>query len=200
MPFVGLLAGLMLFLGMVDGTAAGEPTACDLLASHPDDPDHLGPGVESEAMDRQSALEACLEAVARNPDDPRAQYQLGRVWFYLGHTDAGLPHLRASADQGYAQAIFVLGYVHATGYGGLPPDLCRAAGLWLRSVEQDHPWSAWHLVDREVRGDFAPCDIALTPEQLERWMLMAQQHITPEASAGRVEALAERHAMWVRNR
>ncbi|MDX2225029.1 MAG: hypothetical protein SFV21_19895, partial [Rhodospirillaceae bacterium] len=40
-------------------SAAAEPTACDRLASHPEDPDRVAPPVETTDLDFATAIAAC---------------------------------------------------------------------------------------------------------------------------------------------
>ena len=48
-----------------------EVTECDRLASHPDDPFKLAPGISEGKVDLAKAVPACLEAVHRDPKNPR---------------------------------------------------------------------------------------------------------------------------------
>jgi hypothetical protein len=77
------------------------PTACDLLASHPDDPNRVAPGRERTeiAKDFPGAIAACRSAVERDPGNPRLQYQLARVLGYSGQGKLAMPH-RAKAVEG----------------------------------------------------------------------------------------------------
>jgi hypothetical protein len=54
-------------------------TDCDRLASHPEDPDRVAPGVPGSKVDVPRAIAACTAAVERDPADPRKRYQLARV-------------------------------------------------------------------------------------------------------------------------
>ena len=60
-----------------------EVTECDRQALHGVDPFHVPP-VTSRTMDCEKAQAACEGAVRNDPDNPRFNYQLGRVYGYSG--------------------------------------------------------------------------------------------------------------------
>ncbi len=185
-----ILACWMVGMGVTPVTL-GAVTDCDHAASHPADPDKVAPGVERKGMDLARAEAACRAAVAADPRDARARYQLGRVLFYQGKAAEALPQLEAASATGYRQAIFVLGYVYTTG-DALPRDDCRAAELWQRSIGLDHPWTGYYLVQYYLDGRFKQCRLTLSNADLERYTALAQNTISVAASAGRVEQLAAR--------
>ena len=51
-----------------------DVTECDRLASHPDDPFKLAPGISEGKVDLAKAVPACLEAVTRDPNNPLLNY------------------------------------------------------------------------------------------------------------------------------
>jgi tetratricopeptide (TPR) repeat protein len=171
--------------------AHARVTACDRAAAHPADPDRTAPGVERKAMDLAQAEAACRAAVAADPRDARARYQLGRVLFYQGKAAEAVPQLEAASTTGYRQAIFVLGYVYTTGQS-LPRNDCRAAELWQRSIGLDHPWTGYYLVQHYLDGDFERCGLTLSDADLRRYVGLAASTISVADSAGRVERLAAR--------
>jgi hypothetical protein len=104
-------------------------TDCDRRAGHPDDPNHVGPGVASAAMDVAAAVEACRRDLAADPANPRLQYQLARALTYGGRVTDALPLLEDGARRGYPQTLFVLGYLYLTGAYDVKKDACRAGEL-----------------------------------------------------------------------
>lgn len=112
-----------------------EPTGCDRLASHGDDPFHVAPGLEKAQMDLPAAIAACEVAVARDPENPRLRYQLGRVYGYSGQGEKAGVHREAAVAADYPQALFVIGYLHLEGLNKAPKDVCRAAELVRRSAQ-----------------------------------------------------------------
>jgi tetratricopeptide (TPR) repeat protein len=165
--------------------------ACDRAASHPADPQRVAPGLERPQMDLAAAEKACAAAVASAPGHARSAYHLGRVLFYQGRRAEALPHLERTAAAGYPQGLFVLAYITTEEPAG---DACRAQALWRQAVAQDHPWSAHHLVEKQLDGRFAKCPQQVSAPEMKALMTMARDRITISASRGRVEALSTRLA------
>jgi len=111
-----------------------EVTECDRLASHPDDPFKLAPGISEGKVDLVKAIPACLDAVTRDPRNPRLNYMYGRVLGYAGRGAEALPYRKAAVDGDYPQALFVIGYITLYGYNFQPKDVCRAGELLHRSA------------------------------------------------------------------
>jgi hypothetical protein len=111
-----------------------EITGCDRLASHPDDPFRVSPGVDRANIDLPAAIAVCELAVAREPGNPRLRYQLGRVYGYAGQGEKGVVHREAAVAADYPQALFVIGYLHLEGLNKATKDPCRAAELVHRSA------------------------------------------------------------------
>jgi TPR repeat protein len=112
------------------------PTACDVLASHPDDPNRVAPGRERTeiAKDFPGAIAACRSAVEREPANPRLQYQLARVLGYSGQGELAMPHRAKAVEGRYPQALFVVGFLYLTGQNENPTDPCRAGELIRESA------------------------------------------------------------------
>ena len=99
--------------------SADEITECDKLASHGSDPEKIAPGVSESGMNKAAAQAACEAAVAKDPNNRRLRYQLGRAYFYDGKVAKGIPHLEFAANAGSQQAQFVLGYTIDTAPAGI---------------------------------------------------------------------------------
>lgn len=104
-------------------------TSCDRMAAHPDDPNHVLPGLETAQIDLPKAIEACRKDLAKDPDNPRLRYQLARVLTYSGKIKEGLPLLERTVEQNYPQSLFVTGYLYLTGAYDTPTDRCKAGEL-----------------------------------------------------------------------
>jgi hypothetical protein len=113
-----------------------QVTECDRLASHPDDPHRVAPGLERPQNDLPKAIEACKAAVARDPGNPRLNYLLGRTLGYSGRGAEGLGNRKVAVDADYPQALFVIGYMSLTGMNQQPKDVCGGAELIRRSALQ----------------------------------------------------------------
>lgn len=147
MPTAALvLAGLLATTTPVPAAAATDPppydatkysqtvTDCDRLASHPEDPDRIGPGVGRQQIDLPKAIAACEAAVKADPRNPRLNYQLGRVLGYSGRGKEAVPYRAVAVDGSYPQALFVIGYITLLGLNQQPQDTCRAGELLRRSA------------------------------------------------------------------
>jgi tetratricopeptide (TPR) repeat protein len=104
-------------------------TECDRLAAHPDDPNHVLPGLERVQMDMPKAIAACRRDLAKDPDNPRLRYQLARALTYSGNVAEALPLIERTVEQNYPQSLFVTGYLYLTGAYDAPKDPCRAGEL-----------------------------------------------------------------------
>lgn len=109
-------------------------TACDRLAAHPNDPERVTDGISQAAMDKPAAIEACLEAVASDPGNPRLNYQLARAYGYSGLHAEGRPYRIRALNAGYPQSLFVIGFIRITGWDGAPADPCYGGELVRRSA------------------------------------------------------------------
>ncbi len=97
------------FFVLAGGQTHAEVTPCDEMASHPEDPDRVIPGIERADIDFAAAEAACRKTVQDDPENARSAYQLGRVLFYQGKSEEGISYVKQASDAGYRQAMFVLG-------------------------------------------------------------------------------------------
>ncbi|MFT6287219.1 MAG: hypothetical protein ACJA09_001973 [Alcanivorax sp.] len=181
---LGALLALILFLPNL----ASAVTQCDREAGHGLDPDGVVAGVSRSEMDLDTAEKACRQAIADYPAHARSNYQLGRVLYYAGKGKESLPFLRASADAGYRQAIFVLGFIQ-TIEDQVPINYCAAAQLWTKSAALDHPWTGVYLPWEYLKGNFADCDVTLSDADMLRLEQVAMHNIPYIDSEGRIEAM-----------
>jgi hypothetical protein len=86
----------------------------DQLAAHPADPSKPKnvAGVSDEQLQSGDGIEkaatACMDAVEKNPDEPRCHFELGRVLVLAGLVDEGREQLEAAASKGHGGAFFYL--------------------------------------------------------------------------------------------
>lgn len=137
--------------------AAEEITECDKLASHGSDPERIAPAVSEDGMNKAAAQAACEAAVAKDPNNRRLRYQLGRAYFYDGKFEKGLPHLEFAANAGSQQAQFVLGYIIDTAQGGMKKDACKVEDLWVKSARQGRLAAQVSYPHHVMRGMFKGC-------------------------------------------
>lgn len=153
---------------------AQQPTSCDLLAGHVEDPDKVGPGVEHVA-DNKAAIAACEKDLAADPGNRRLHYQLGRVLFYDGRTSDALPHLEAAAKAGSSQAQFVLGYIIDEGAQGVKKDACRVESLWYQSAKQGRFAAAVSYPHHVMNGFFPGCKIQASYDEITGFLSQARK-------------------------
>jgi len=165
---------LVCFLGF-SVVAEAQPTACDLLAAHPADPDKITEGVSTSVVskDLDTAIAVCRSDLARDPENPRLAYYLGRVLFYKQALAEGRKYIEAAAAKGHRQAQFVAGLIT-----NRDPDdgICRAGGLWLGSARGGHYGATVSLVQKYLAGEYADCAMTLDVAELKGLLDNVRDH------------------------
>lgn len=159
----------------VAGPVAAEGdhiTECDMLVSHPEDPDRVAPGVDDVLL--LAGLAACEAAVKADPENRRLRYQLGRVLFYGGDAEASLPHLEFAAEAGSKQAQFVLGYITDEALQGIKRDACKVEDLWVRSARQGRFAARVSYPRHVANGKFKGCDIQASSSEINSFIEAAR--------------------------
>ena len=154
-----------------------QPTECDRLASHPDDPNRVADGRERKDIDLPKAIAACEAAVRADPKNPRLNYQLARVYGYSGQGEKALPYRRAATDGDYPQALFVVGYITLLGMNKQPQDTCAAAELIRRSAHQGRLAGQLGFVHYVVTGRFDACPVKKDPTEMQGFLEAAKQQL-----------------------
>jgi hypothetical protein len=169
-----LLLGLIAVLGVSSPvTAADTVTACDTLASHPEDPDRIAPGVE-DIKDKDAAIAACEADVKKDPNNRRLRYQLARVLFYSQRTADSIPHLEFAANAGSQQAQFVYGYIIDEALQGVKRDACKVEDLWFKSANQGRFAALVSYPHHVMNNKFAGCKVQATPAQIDAYLAKAK--------------------------
>lgn len=150
--------------------AAETITECDKLAAHPSDPDKISPGLHDNQMNYAAAQSACEAAVAKDPNNRRLRYQLGRSYFYDKKFDKGMPHVEYAANAGSQQAQFVLGYIIDTGQAGQAKDACKVEDLWFKSASQGRMAAEVSYPHHVVRGMFKGCKQQASNDVMQTWL------------------------------
>lgn len=156
-----------------------EPTACDLLAAHPDDPNRVAPGRERAeiAKDYAGAIAACEAAVARDPENPRLRYQLARVLGYSGQGKLAMPHREKAIAGRYPQALFVNGFLYLTGQNENPRDVCRAGELMRESAIEGRLAGLLGFPRYALQGTFAGCAVRQDRAEMLAFLDTAKQQV-----------------------
>lgn len=146
-----------------------EITECDRLAAHGRDPGHVAEPVTREEMDKPAAIAACLAAVAKDPENPRLNYQLGRAFGYSDRGEEAMPYREKALAAEYPQSTFVIGYLHLIGVT-IEQDTCRAMELWLQSAKNRRLAALVSLPRHYLRGDFNGCGVEISDADLRDYL------------------------------
>jgi TPR repeat protein len=90
-------------------------------------------GVTQAAMDKPAAIKACTEAVKKDPENPRLNYQLGRAYGYSGMGKEAMPYRLKAVSKGYPQSLFVIGWIYMTGQN-IEKNVCLGGFLLRESA------------------------------------------------------------------
>lgn len=142
------------------------PTQCDRLASHPLDPFKVADGVSQSAVDLPAAIAACEAAVRADPDNPRLNYQLARVYGYSGQGEKAYPHRAAAVAADYPQSLFVVGFLHMYGMNKQPLDVCRGGELIHRAALYGRSSALVGYPRYVLQGLYDDCDVPMQREEL----------------------------------
>ena len=162
-----LLAALLVMAPAWGGQA---PTECDRMASNPEDPDRVAPGVERKDVDLPKAIAACEAQLAADAVDVRARYQLARVLFYAGQSERAVREMKASADAGYRQAQFVYGLLISNRRNDAPADICVAERYWLLSARNGRQAARVSYVRHFLNGRFDACEPQADLAEMRRFL------------------------------
>lgn len=147
-----------------------EVTECDIQASHGRDPFHVAPPVSRSTMDFEKAEAACLEAVAKDPDNPRLNYQMGRVFGYSGQWEKGMPYRLKAVEAEYPQSLFVIGFLYLTGTTIDEKNPCKTVTMWRRAAELGRLSAQVALPRHYMRGDFESCGVDIPKSELAAYL------------------------------
>lgn len=146
---------------VVDSSSSGivnvdlDGPSCDLDAANPTDP--MRPkdvaGVAFDKIDTDAGtIEVCRSAVTKNPDEPRFEYELGRVLEAAKRYDEAMSDYEKAANAGYAIAMASVGRMHEAGTG-VAKNLTTAKDWYQKAVAAGYENS---------RGDIRRLEQALT--------------------------------------
>lgn len=88
-----------------------EVTACDRMTTSRYDRTRLAPPIARDAIDVPVAIKQCEADLIKFPNDPRINFQLGRLYGYAGDKQKTLASREAAAAAGNHNVIFLLGYL-----------------------------------------------------------------------------------------
>ena len=105
---------------------------CGELAGSPYEPNAKGKGVPLSEIDATKAIAACQSALDSAPDSAEIRYRLGRALVAGKKYQEALGPIRKAAEQGYASAQHLLGWMYYYG-NGVTKEL-KVAFLWFRTA------------------------------------------------------------------
>ena len=152
-----------------------EPTECDRLSAHSNDPHAVAPGVARKDIDFAKAVPACEAALAADPGNPRLHYQLARLYGYQNDADNAAPHRIAGVNAGYPQSLFVIGYIHMIGMAA-EKDVCLGGELVRLSAHAGRFAGLVGYPAYVLDGRFDTCDITPDPAELMGFIAAAAGH------------------------
>ncbi len=174
--------------------AGGRVTDCDRLASHPEDPDTVAPGVPGSRVDVPRAVAACAAAVEQDPANARLRYQLARVLAYSGASRRATEEMKRAADDGHRQAQFVYGLLVDRGRPDAPADICVAEDYWLKAARAGRQAARVIYVQRLFRGRFDACRVQAGTEEVGRLLEAAAADAREFSERLLIEELRDRWA------
>ena len=127
---------------------------CDFHAGDHLDPEGVGVARFPNEIEVEAALAACQEAVAREPDNGRFHYQLGRVHVALRDLDAAEVAFTKARDLGHTRAWHALGMLiiareQETGGAARKRAPEEALALLAMGVDQGDPY-AYHSLGLQL--------------------------------------------------
>ena len=78
--------------------------ACDVLASHPDDPEAYAAGVSNLRLEHDKVIKACEAAIKLDKKSPRLNFQLARGYLSANRLEEAIEQLLSAAKQGHGSA------------------------------------------------------------------------------------------------
>jgi hypothetical protein len=167
-------------------------TDCDRLAAHPDDPEKVQPGLERPQIDFTNAIPACQAAVKADPQNPRLNYQLARLFSYAGRGEEGKTYRERALMAGYPQSLFVFGWIRVTGWEGQPKEVCTGAELIRKSAQAGRLAGLVGFPHYVVNGYFDACPVAKDKAEMLGFLTRAKADARDFYKSSLVENLEAR--------
>jgi uncharacterized caspase-like protein/TPR repeat protein len=143
-------------------------TDCDLYAADPNDPQRQVPGVSNGLVNVRDALRACAFALAADVNNPRLQFQFGRVLDIAGRYSWAEHFYDLSGKQAYSAALVNLGYLARVGLGR-EVDYDRAFDFYMQASALGNLRARTNVGTAYVKGQGVP----KLPEEGVLWYRLA---------------------------
>lgn len=132
------------------------PDPCDVQAADHLDPDGVGLARFANEIEPDAAVQACEAAVARDPQNGRFHYQLGRALNALRRYDEARSEWDKARELGHARASYAIGNAilneaHQTGGSAAVAAPEEALAYYREGVELGDPYAFYALGRQLVR-------------------------------------------------
>jgi len=119
---------------------------CDSLAASPFDTERPSGvlGIKSSELDKNAALDACKLAAAQFPDNPRMQFEYGRVLELNGDYDEAMKSYGKAVNQDYAAALSNVAGLYQNGNGVIKNSEI-AISLYSKAAARGNPAAQYNL-------------------------------------------------------
>jgi tetratricopeptide (TPR) repeat protein len=151
-------------------TWSQEITECDRQASHGDDPWHVAPPREKKDINFDTAIPACLEALKKDPENPRLNYQMGRLHGYSGQWQKGMPYRLKAVEAKYPQSLFVIGWLYLSGDTIDKKDPCKTVAMWRESAKLNRLAAQVGLPHYYKLGAFKECGVDIPASEMLEYL------------------------------
>lgn len=143
-------------------------TDCDLYAADPNDPQRAVPGVSNGMVNVRDALRACAFALAADINNPRLQFQFGRVLEIARRYNWAEHFYGLAGKQQYSAALVNLGYMARVGMGR-DVDFNRALDYYMQAATMGNLRARTNIGTAYIRGQGVP----KLPEEGVLWYRLA---------------------------
>lgn len=130
-------------------------TDCDLYAADPNDPQRSVPGVTNGLVNVRDALRACGFDLAADVDNPRLQFQFGRVLEIAGRYDWAEHYYELAGAQQYSAALVNIGYMARVGMGR-EVDYNRAFDFYMQAAALGNLRARTNIGTAYIKGQGVP--------------------------------------------
>jgi len=117
-------------------------------------------------MNFATAIPACLEALKKDPDNPRLNYQMGRLYGYSGQWEKGMPYRQKAVDLKYPQSLFVIGWLYLSGDTIDKKDPCLTVKMWRESAQLNRLAAQVGLPHYYKAGAFKNCGVEIPAAEM----------------------------------
>ncbi|MEM8876445.1 MAG: tetratricopeptide repeat protein [Pseudomonadota bacterium] len=185
-----------------NGPVQDSSIGCDRLAASPNDPTRTAPGIWHGAIDAQPAIDACAQAAALFPGEPRFAYQYGRALYSANRFGEAFTLFQRAAASGHKTARAQVAMMTLAGLGTMRNEAAAVSAL-QSAAEDDNPFAIAVLGELQLAGRGLPKDklrgLALMRQAAEAGNPFAMQRMGQMLASGTQTENKDRDALsWLR--